>query len=227
MKKHAVIVAGGSGTRLGGEKPKQFQDLKGWPMFLWSVNAFLKEDPDTVIILVFPESFSREGKDLINKYIPEAAHKIKITIGGKSRTESVNNGLSLVDGSGEAFVCVHDAARPLINPHLIARGWKEAELNKSAVPVVEMTDSLRMKVGADRTVPVDRNLYLKVQTPQFFKAAILKDAYAEAGNNVYSDDASLVESLGGKISIFPGDQTNIKVTNPGDLEIASVLLSNP
>lgn len=224
--KYAVIVAGGEGNRAGGSIPKQFQLLKGVPMLWWSVRAFHEEDPDTNIILVLHPGFLDDW-DILFSELPAADREIAVHIscGGRSRLESVRNGLMSVPDGEEALVAVHDAARPLVTPSLIARGWEAAEKYKAAVPVTPMTDSIR-RVDGNSSEAVPRKDYVKVQTPQVFDAALLKAAYDEPLTPDMTDDASVAEATGSSIFLFEGSPYNLKVTDPLDLVIATTLLEN-
>lgn len=222
MKQYAVIVAGGSGTRMGSSIPKQFLSLKGHPVLWWSLKAFHDENPDTEIILVLPADFIDLWKDFFTSQKSEEQFPHKIVAGGSSRTESVRNGLSAVENE-DSLVAVHDGARPLVSGRMISQGWASAEASGAAIPVVAVTDSLR-KIEGEGSVAVDRNEFVAVQTPQVFKTGILKDAYRKAGSKVFSDDASVVEAAGCKISLYDGDVVNMKITNPKDMAIASVIM---
>lgn len=224
--KYAVIVAGGEGNRAGGSIPKQFQLLKGVPMLWWSVRAFHEEDPDTKIILVLHPGFLDDW-DILFSELPAADREIAVHVscGGRSRLESVRNGLMSVPDGEEALVAVHDAARPLVTPSLIARGWEAAEKYKAAVPVTPMTDSIR-RVDGNSSEAVPRKDYVKVQTPQVFDAALLKAVYDEPLTPDMTDDASVAEAAGSSIFLFEGSPYNLKVTDPLDLVIATTLLEN-
>ena len=221
MGKYAVIVAGGSGSRMGGGIPKQFRNLCGRPVLWWSMKAFRDEDPATNIILVLPEEFVKLWQDYFHSLPESDRFSHEITIGGATRTESVKNGLAHV-ASPDSLVAVHDGARPLVTPELISKGWETAQQHGAAIPVVPVTDSLR-KVNGDNSEAVDRSEYVAVQTPQVFKTSILKEAYAQAGENTFTDDAAVVENAGFKVALYPGSDTNFKLTHPKDLQIAAVL----
>lgn len=225
LEKHVIIVAGGSGTRLGGALPKQFQSLRERPLLWWSLKAFHDEDPSSRLHLVLPEQFFSLWKEL-ESHLPEVDRfHVSLHPGGRSRFESVQSALYNVPGDGEVLVAVHDAARPLVSQEVIKEGWKTAERNGAAVPVVPVTDSLRCTEG-NRSFAVDRSHYVAVQTPQVFASKLLKEAYQKAEGDGFTDDASVVEALGIEPCLFQGSHTNMKVTNPGDLEIASVLLTS-
>lgn len=222
MKKYAIIVAGGSGSRMGSGIPKQFRSLCGRPMLWWSLKAFYEESTETEIIIVLPSDFVSLWEDFFSTLPVQERFPHKITTGGKTRSESVRNGLRLVSEE-ESLIAVHDGARPMINESIIAEGWKTAYEKKAAVPVVPVVDSLR-KIDGKSSHCVDRSEYVAVQTPQVFQGKLLLEAYREAGDKTFSDDAAVVENSGMTVSLFPGNPENMKVTNRKDLEIASVLL---
>lgn len=224
MKKYAIIVAGGEGNRAGGVVPKQFQLVDGIPMLWWSVRAFHTEDPSTRIILVLHPGFFDEW-DLLFADLPESDRKIevKLVCGGRSRLESVKNGLESVEAEKDVYVAVHDAARPLVDTELIARGWKKAYADGAAAPVVEVTDSIR-KIDGSESRSVPRKDFVKVQTPQVFDATLLKQAYSGELNATMTDDASVVEAFGHRVSLFEGNPDNMKVTNPMDINIATLII---
>ena len=222
MNKYAVIVAGGSGSRMGGGMPKQFRSLCGRPVLWWSMKAFHDEDSSTRIILVLPQEFISLWEDFYGTLPEKDRFPYKAVAGGSSRTESVKNGLSLVEDA-ESLVAVHDGARPLVTPMVISRGWDTALAYGAGVPVVPVVNSLRLLNDNGISQAVDRDNYRVVQTPQVFKTALLKEAYEKAGDRVFSDDATVAENAGNIISLFEGDTDNIKITNPKDLAIAAVL----
>ena len=225
MKKHAIIVAGGEGTRIGGALPKQFREVNGRPLLWWSLKAFRDEDLYTKIILVLHPDFI-EFWDELHGSLPEVDQiRHTVTPGGSSRTASVKNGMKLVEDSEDSLVAIHDAARPLVTVDMIARGWEAAAKNGGAVPAVPVTDSLRHLEG-DGSVAVDRSEYVAVQTPQVFQSRLLAEAYDRNPDAVYSDDASAFEAAGWLPVLFEGSPQNMKVTNPGDIEIATLLLKS-
>lgn len=226
IHRYAVIVAGGSGTRAGGEVPKQFRELLGRPMLWWSMKAFKTENPDTEIILVLHPGFFHEW-DLIFESLPENERFVHQTVcGGRTRAESVANGLLAIPEGKPAFVAVHDAARPLVSAGMIRRGWDACrECPSGAIPAVDVTDSLRMMTPKG-SVSVRRSDYRAVQTPQVFRLDVLKDCYSKTDvlDPRFTDDASIAESCGRTVSLYRGEHRNIKVTNPQDFEIAELWL---
>ena len=208
---------------MGGALPKQFRDLCGHPVLWWSMKAFHDEDPDTRIILVVNEKHIEDWEKLWSLFPDQDRFEHIAVAGGSSRTGSVKNGLACVDDGETALVAIHDAARPLVTPAIISRGWDAAAKSGGAVPAVAVTDSIR-HLEVEGSVAVDRSEYVAVQTPQVFDAALLKKAYAMNPDAVYSDDASAFEAAGMNPALFEGSHTNMKVTNPGDIEIASLFL---
>lgn len=224
--KYAVIVAGGLGTRIGGDLPKQFLPIDSIPMLWWSVRAFHEEDPTTTIIIVMHPGFFDDW-DILWSSLPEQDRLIQydLVCGGRSRLESVRNGIMCIPSGSENLIAVHDAARPGVTVGMIARGWQCASENGTAVPSLPVVDSLRRMEG-DANISVDRNDYVRVQTPQVFRADILKDAYNKPFSPNLTDDASVVENAGGRISLYRGDERALKVTVPADLLIIGELLNN-
>ena len=225
MEKYAIIVAGGEGTRLGGGLPKQFRELAGRPVLWWSLKAFHEEDPDVKLRVVLHPGFFDEWDILVNSLPENERIPHEVVCGGRSRTESVRNGLNSVPASDDVLVAIHDAARPLVSVEMISAGWEAALATGGAVPAVPVTDSLR-RLTAGGSEAVDRSGYVAVQTPQVFRAGMLKRAYDELPGAVYSDDATAFEAAGGKVALFQGSPDNVKITNPGDIEAVELRMSN-
>jgi len=218
MYKYAIIVAGGSGIRMGGDIPKQFLLLKDKPVLWHSIKAFANAYNDIEIILVLPAAHVQRGEELLKEF-PSCS--IQITIGGDTRFQSVKNGLKLV--KEESVVFVHDAVRCLVTADLIHRCYEQAIEKNSAIPVIKSKDSLRMKHG-QQTEPLDRNKVMLVQTPQTFQSKILLNAYEVEYNEKFTDEATVVENSGQKVSIIEGEEDNIKITNPIDLLMAEQIV---
>lgn len=227
-RKYAVIVAGGSGSRAGGEVPKQFQMLGGIPVVWWSIKAFHEEDPNVKIRVVLHPGFFALW-DILRADLPEELKGIEVELicGGRSRLESVANGIMGIEVEEEekALIAVHDAARPLVRREMIARGWETARNTRAAIPAVPMTDSIRLLLP-DGSESLDRSRYVRVQTPQVFDAALLKEAYSGKLLPEMTDDASVVEAFGVPVALFPGEEENMKITNPLDFRIAEILLDS-
>lgn len=225
MEKYAVIVAGGSGSRMGGGMPKQFRSLSGRPMLWWSLRSFHEENPSTQLIVVLPEDFISLWKDFFQTLPDFDRFEHKIACGGATRTESVINGLKLIDDP-ESLVAVHDGARPLVSASIIRKGWEMARESGAAIPVVAVSDSLRELTGEKDSRNVDRGKFRAVQTPQIFLTSVLKNAYSRTMGQTFTDDASAVESTGIKVILFEGSPDNIKVTTPKDMLLAQLMIEN-
>lgn len=222
MHKYAVIVAGGSGSRMGSATPKQFLMLNDKPLLYYTVKTFLEAFDDLEIILVLPEQYTDLGREIIDAYFDYS--RIHITAGGETRFHSVKNGLQLV--RQDSIVFVHDAVRCLISTDLIHRCYQNTLHSGSAVPVVRCKDSVRMlnEEGNDNEV-LDRNKIVMVQTPQTFHSRILLPAFEIDYKERFTDEATVVESFGLKVSLLEGEENNIKITKPVDLLFAEALLN--
>ena len=219
MKNYVIIVAGGSGSRLNSDIPKQFIPIHGIPVLMHTLNAFYNSSLQPEIILVLNLSYHSYWKDLCTQYNFSLPHIL--AEGGKQRFDSVKNALKFI--SGESLVAVHDAVRPIISDELIARSFKQAELEGTSIPVVPSRDSLR-KIEGKKTIAINREEILIVQTPQVFRSSILLKAYDQEYTSEFTDDASVVEKWGHQISTVEGDFKNIKITYQDDLEIAGLFL---
>jgi len=219
MDKIAIIVAGGAGTRMGSELPKQFLHLKGKPILYYTLNTFLNSYPDMEVILVLPLEFTDMGREIIDAYFDK--ERIKVTVGGSSRFESVKNGLKLVDK--EAIVFVHDAVRCLVTEGLIHRCYDAALENGTAIPVIKSSDSVRI-LTEDGNDALDRDKVVLVQTPQVFHSKILIPAFNIDYKDKFTDEATVVETFGLKLNLVEGEKNNIKITNPVDMIVAENLI---
>jgi 2-C-methyl-D-erythritol 4-phosphate cytidylyltransferase len=219
MNKVAVIVAGGSGSRMGTPVPKQFLELKGKPVLVHTAEAFLRAFPDIEIILVLATDFMLQGSNLVKQYF-EGSH-IQIAEGGNSRYHSVQNGLKLV--KGEAVIFVHDAVRCLVSEDLIKRCYKQALHKGSAVPAIPARDSIRMVEG-NKSKAINRDNIRIIQTPQTFRSDVILPAFQQPYRDSFTDEATVVESSGKDIFLTEGEETNIKITLPADMLIAEKIL---
>lgn len=229
MKTGVIIVAGGSGTRMGTEIPKQFLLLDGEPLLMHTIRRFQAAIPDIKIVLVLPESHLVHWAALCEEYGFHTEHWA--VGGGETRFHSVKNGLE--KASDCDYIGVHDGVRPLVSTEVVVHVLESAQKCGAAIPVVPLSDSLRELVHCDEcqnvtqvidSNPVDRNRFVAVQTPQFFLASILRKAYEQEYRAGFTDDASVVESAGYTVTLVSGDHSNIKVTTPTDLALAGVLI---
>ena len=219
MLKYAIIVAGGSGTRMGGNLPKQFLLLKNKPVLYYSINAFLQAYDDLKVILVLPNNYTDMGQEIVNAWFNK--ERIRITTGGDTRFQSVKNGLQLV--TEESIIFVHDGVRCLLSRALIHSCYEKALETGTAIPVVASKDSVRLLTGEGSEI-IDRNRVMLVQTPQTFHSKILIPAFNIDYNEKFTDEAIVVESSGINVSLVQGEETNIKITTPLDLVVAGNLL---
>jgi len=219
MKKFVIIVAGGSGRRMGSEIPKQFLELCGKPILVHTIQVFYDFDPECELILVLPEAQQEYWKELCLKHSFTLPHRI--VSGGENRFNSVQNGLKLIDEEGIVFI--HDGVRPLVSRQTIEKCYRLAQKNGNAIPVLPMNESLRKSEGKD-SISVDRTLYFSVQTPQTFQINLIQIAYQQSFDTSFTDDASVAEKAGFPVFMVEGNRENIKITNPTDLIVAEAFL---
>lgn len=221
MKKIAVIVAGGTGSRMNNTTPKQFLLLKGKPVLYYTIHSFLQAYDDLEVILVLPEEHVATGQEIIDAFFDYS--RIRITIGGRTRFHSVQNGLQLITEEGIVFV--HDAVRCLVSVDLIKRCYNAAIDTGSAIPVVDSKDSVRI-VTEDGNEALERNFIKLVQTPQTFHSKILLPAYQIDYKDKFTDEATVVEAFGLKVQLVEGEDNNFKITRPVDMMVAEQALSD-
>ena len=220
MKKYAIIVAGGKGLRMGGELPKQFIPVEGRPVLMRTLDRFHACDSGIRIILVLPRDHQPYWQELCREYDFRVPHRI--ADGGPTRFHSVQNGLALVDDP-EALVAVHDGVRPFVASEVIEACYREAEAHEAVVPVIPVVETVRQLVEAS-SITVPRDAYRLVQTPQTFRASLLRRAYEQPFCEAFTDDASVVEALGETVCLVEGNRENIKLTTPYDLIVAKALV---
>lgn len=219
MVNYAIIVAGGSGSRMKTSVPKQFLELDGLPIVMHSIQKFIGSPTDFKIILCLPEDQFDLWKYLCKKHNFKVP--VELSIGGTTRFQSVKNALEPIKGEG--IVAIHDAVRPFINRELIKRGIEVCLKFGNAIPSIPLKESLR-KVENEKNKAVDRSMYQMIQTPQFFRLVDLKQAYSQKYEEGFTDDATVLEKSGKSIQLFEGMDKNIKITYPEDLEMAKAIL---
>lgn len=219
MKKIAIIVAGGSGSRMGTTVPKQFLLLKNKPVLLHTLERFLAAYEDLQLVLVLPQEHLEKGAELAAA--SSDPQRVKVVSGGGTRFHSVAEGLKQV--KEESIVFVHDGVRCLVDISIIHRCYETALLKGNAIPAIEAVDSLRI-VQVENNEALDRTKVRLIQTPQTFKSAVLLAAFAQEYDPLFTDEASVVERLGVKIHLVEGSSTNLKITRPLDLIIAEKIL---
>lgn len=212
-------MAGGSGKRMQSALPKQFMMLGGLPVVAHTINTFSEALPGAEIVVVLPEEHIPLWRNLAARF-DIAVHRC--IAGGKERFHSVKNGLDALSEEVE-YVAVHDGVRALATKKMILRVQLAAEERGAAIPVTEVVDSYRRVDGSESYI-VPRSALRIVQTPQTFSAALLRRAYEQPFSDKFTDDASVVEALGAKITLVEGERRNIKLTTPEDMLIAERLL---
>lgn len=217
---YAVIVAGGSGSRMQSQLPKQYLQLLGKPILIHTLEAFKNVSDNIQLILVLPENDIEYWRGLCLEQQFSAPHLL--VAGGETRFQSVKRGLAHVPD--EALVAIHDGVRPLITQHLIMEAYAMAAQTGSAVASVPLKDSLRQLTEDKTNQSVDRQHFRLVQTPQTFRAAAIRSAYQLPEQANFTDCASVAEAAGLIIHLAEGSYQNLKITTPEDLLFAEAIL---
>ena len=223
MKKTVLIVAAGSGSRMGGDMPKQYLPLKGRPVIVHTLEKFRQFDPQMKIVVVVAPAHQELWAQIALSY--EIARDVSLAPGGVSRFDSVKNGLDLIHE--KSLIGIHDAVRPLVGQDTLKRCYDAAERKGSGIPVFDMDESVRMLKGQDSSLPVDRSRLKRVQTPQVFRSEQIKQAYQQDFNPDFTDDASVYETRFGQLTLVEGNHENIKITTPMDMRLAELLMEFP
>lgn len=221
MNRGCIIVAGGSGSRMESEMPKQFLPIGGTPVLMHTIRNFYDFDPSLKLILVLPADEFGNWYELCMQHHFKIPHQA--IGGGATRFKSVKNGLSLALECD--LIAVHDGVRPLVSHETLERCFNGAAEWGTAIPVLPANESIR-RGTMNSSVPVDRSKYFMVQTPQVFKASIIQQSYNQNWNPHFTDDASVVEYSGTPVHLVMGNRENIKITFPEDLQIADLFLKN-
>lgn len=205
---------------MGGELPKQFIPVEGRPVLMRTLDAFHAFDSAMEIILVLPRDHQPYWQELCAEYQFAVPHRI--ADGGATRFHSVQSGLALAD-EAEALIAVHDGVRPFVSPEVIEACYREAEAHGAVVPVIPIVETVRHLL-LEGSETVSRDAYRLVQTPQTFRASLLRRAYEQPFCEAFTDDASVVEALGEAVYLVEGNRENIKLTTPYDLIVAKALV---
>lgn len=222
---HTIIVAGGKGLRMGGDIPKQFIPVNGMPVLMHTIRRFREFDPQMHIVLVLPKDHQDYWRQLCDEYRFTDQHDI--ADGGSTRFHSSQNGImALAEAPDTDIVAIHDGVRPLVSVETIGRCFTAAAESGAAIPVLPVIDTLRYVGHADENGVnteqghnVLRSDYRVVQTPQTFRLALLRCAFTQPFSERFTDDASVVEALGEKVTMVDGNRENIKITTPYDLKV--------
>lgn len=220
MKKAVIVVAAGSGSRMGGELPKQYLKLLGKPLIIHTLDKFHGFDPEMKKVVVLAPAQRDLWDEMAGSYA--ILGEIIIAEGGATRYDSVKNGLAHIE---EGIIAgIHDAVRPFVSHDTLKRCYESAASAGSGIPVVEMDESVRMTDQKGGSVHMDRTRLKRVQTPQVFRSDQIKQAYQQPYNSLFTDDASVYEALFGKIVLVQGNRENIKITTPTDMKLAELLI---
>lgn len=223
-----VVVAGGSGSRMGAAMPKQFLEVAGRPVLVRTIERMHAALPDSQIVVVLPEAHVELWQECYEKAKCKVEHSI--ALGGATRFDSVASGIAALSDDC-TLIAVHDGVRPMLSVEMIRRGVECAEKNGAAVPVIAVVDSIREVDQQGASHAVDRSRLRAVQTPQVFRADLLKKAYEAIGARLddrskATDDASVVEMYGHAVALYEGEPQNLKLTTPTDLSVAEMILLN-
>lgn len=219
---YVIIVAGGQGRRMGSDVPKQFLRIGGEPVLMHTIRRFHEYDAGLQIIVVLPGDQMATWRELCAECGFVVDHRL--VAGGATRFESSRNGLAAIADDEEGLVAFHDGVRPFVSPATIGRCFKAADEDYAAIPVVAVTSTLRYVDGHGGGRNVRRSDYREVQTPQVFDIGLAKQAFRQPYQEVFTDDASVVEALGCQVAMVEGNRENIKLTTPFDLLVAEALL---
>ena len=218
---YIIIVAGVKGLRMGGDLPKQFMPLHGKPVLMHTIERFRAYSDELKIIIVLPHEQQDYWRQICQKHNFTVEHTV--VDGGQTRFHSSQNGVAAVPDDATGVIGIHDGVRPFVSEETIARCFEAARQFGAALPVLPVTDTLR-RVTDDGGYNVQRNDYRTVQTPQTFDAQLLKQAFKQPYSDNFTDDASVVEALGHKVTMVDGNRENIKLTTPFDLVVAEALI---
>ncbi len=222
MKKAVIVVAAGSGSRMGGELPKQYLQLQGKPVIVHTLERFRRFDPEIKIVVVLSPAHKELWGDLAVAY--DICKGLTLTGGGATRYDSVKNGLKHI--GMETLTGIHDAVRPLVSQETLIAAYEAAQREGSGIPVIEMEESVRKLDKQGGSTQMDRSRLKRVQTPQVFRTDRILEAYKQDYNPAFTDDASVYESLFGSVTLVEGNRENIKITTPTDMQLASLLIAS-
>ncbi len=226
-KKYVIIMAAGSGTRMGAQMPKQFLELGGKAILQRTIEVFMKACPEINVVTVLP----KDHIDYWRNYCLERSFICPqvLVSGGITRFHSVRNALEKIPAG--AVVAVHDGVRPLVSPELVRDMFIKAEKAGALIPVVPCVDTIKVLHKKDDELvsmpgeTADRSILYGAQTPQVFHSEIIKEAYSMAYDTAFTDDASVVEKYGKSLSYVIGERLNIKITTADDLLLANAVMS--
>lgn len=215
-----IIVAGGTGTRMQSNIPKQFIEVKGKPILIHTIEKFIDFDEYINVIVSVHKDYIAEANFMLAEHFPDK--NIQTVLGGETRFHSVKNGLNCIINKNDV-VGIHDAARPFVSVDTIKRCFETAAKKGNAIPVAPINESLRMITNGINKA-VRRDDYKIIQTPQCFIVSKIKEAFEQPYSPFFTDDATVLEAMDESINLVDGNVENIKITNPYDLKFAELYL---
>jgi 2-C-methyl-D-erythritol 4-phosphate cytidylyltransferase len=218
---YVIIVAGGTGSRMNHELPKQFLLIHDKAVIVHTIEKFISAVLNIKIIIVIHSSWKDYLVNILSQY--QWQNNIEIVLGGDTRFHSVKNGLAKINQTELVLVAVHDAARPMVSTKTIVSAFESAAQHGSGIPVIDISESLR-QVSDNENKYLDRSKVKIVQTPQCFQLALLQKGFEQVYDTTFTDDASVIEKLGLPVFLTKGNQENIKITWPIDLKIAEAII---
>ena len=220
MKTTFIITAGGIGSRMGSEVPKQFLEINGLPILIHTLKNIYEFNPEAQLIVTLPKNYFDFWKELLVKNGFQINHEL--VEGGRERYHSIQNALEIATGD---FIAIHDGVRPFVSHSTMERLFENLSDYEAVIPVVSMKESIR-KITTVGSEHVDRKEFKTVQTPQCFTRDVIIKAYQQKFNTSFTDDASIVEATGKKIKLIEGNEENIKITSPLDLLVAKSIMKS-
>lgn len=218
MNRAVIITAGGIGSRMKINTPKQFLELGSIPVLMITIKAFFHFDPKILIVITLPQNSVSDWEKLLTKHNFLIPHSI--VIGGETRFHSIKNALPYIKSSD--YVAIHDGVRPFVSQEMINDAFQTAHKYDSAIPITAVNDSLRIK-NENEFQYINRDLIFSVQTPQCFHTDKIVQSYSQEFSHQFTDDASVFETMFDKLHFYKGINENIKITNPTDIVIAEAL----
>lgn len=215
-----IITAGGSGKRMGSQLPKQFIEVDGTPILIRTLQK-LSDIPNSELVLVLPKEWISYWQELCQRHNCTIVHKV--IEGGNERFHSVRNGIEALEEVD--YIAIHDGVRPFVDTDIFERVFQAAKSTGAALPAIKPVDSMREISESGDNKIADRNRYVLVQTPQIFSSKMIRRAYEQPFSTQFTDDASVVEACGHKITLVEGTRQNIKITTEDDLQLAEFIIT--
>lgn len=229
---YGVILAGGVGSRMGGDKPKQYLIVKNKPIIIYTIEKFFAVPDFEKIIVLCPKQWVEHTKNLIQKYIPQSSSRVSVIEGGDTRNETIMNSIKFIENEGnlddDTIIVTHDSVRPFVTHRIITENIAAAKEFGACDTVVPATDTIveSQNNSIISSIP-DRSKMYQGQTPQSFNAVKLRDMYlslSEEEKAVLTDAAKIFVIKGESVALVQGETYNMKLTYPYDLRVAKSLL---